>query len=106
MRYDEIGLSAIVATRHIAPWEPRVAVVIGQEAGQVTEPPSFSFAKAAATAAGLLLFLGLGLGASILVGVFSGPLWGIGTAVALGGGFYIWRAYEEGQYRKLYGVNA
>ena len=98
MRYDQMGLHTIVANRHIAPWEmdqgarPMV-VTTGQE------PPSII--QAVANVFGELILLGVGLVASLALFVFVSPLWGVVTAVALGSGYYLWRAYTEREYARL-----
>ena len=110
MRYDEIGLNSLLTThQRFVPglgtvWlaSPRTIQEMTQT-GQITllGPTEFNFARAAATAAGMLVFLVLGLGASILVGYYVGPLAGVATAAALGGGFYVLRQYQIDQYERL-----
>lgn len=123
MRFDEVGLNTMVETRHIPIWDrvPDPSYVgvpvrsgymwMGQEPPtpgmmepRLPDAPPFNFAKAAGTAAGILIFMGLGLAASLVVFFVQGPLWGIGTAIALGSGYYLWQGYSEAQYKKLYNV--
>ena len=120
MRLDETGLFTMVETRHIPIWDRvyNAAMPVrsgymwaGQEAPipaamepRLPDAPPFNFAKAAGTAAGILIFMGLGLAASIVVFLVKGPLWGIGTAIALGSGYYLWQGYSEAEYRRMYGV--
>ena len=112
MRYDEIGLNAILTTHQrfvpglgtvwLAP--PRtIQEMLRNRTGQITllGPTEFNFARAAATAAGMLVFLVLGVGASILVGYLAGPLAGVITAATLGGGFYIFRQIQINEYERL-----
>ena len=117
MRFDEAGLLTLTETRHIPIWD-RVPMPVrtgymwaGQEAPtpaaiepRLPDAPPFNFAKAAGTAAGILIFMGLGLAASIVVFLVKGPLWGIGTAIALGSGYYLWQGYSEAEYKRLYNV--
>lgn len=84
MRYDQIGLNAMngmMSARAL----PTRFVMMGQDG-------STFVANAAATAAGILVFLGVAAGAVALVYIFKGGLWALGTAVALGAGYYLWRA--------------
>ena len=60
--------------------------------------------QAVANAFGELILMGVGLVASLAVFVFVSPLWGIVTATALGSGYYLWRAYTEQEYKRLYNV--
>ena len=99
MRYDQMGLQTIVANRHVPPWETEPGV----RAALVTsgqEPPSVI--QAVANVFGELILLGVGLVASLAIFVFVSPLWGVVTAVALGSGYYLWRAYTEREYERLH----
>lgn len=89
MRYDEIGLSILANRRR----EGFVAVGQRHIGPQSEDPPGVI--QAVANAFGELIFMGVGLVASIAVFVFVSPLWGVVTAVALGGGYYLWRAYND-----------
>ena len=68
--------------------------VCGPRQAGVGADPNF-VATAAATAGGILVFLGLATGTVALVYLLKGGLWALGTAVALGGGFYLWRAFQD-----------
>ena len=133
MRLDESGLQTMVATRHIPIWD-RVFSATGRLpmpvrngyvwAGQESPSPrptepglaqartaslsrgtrESGIVQAVANAIGELVLLGVGLVASLAVFVFVSPLWGVVTAVALGSGYYLWRAYTEQEYKRLYNV--
>ena len=81
MRYDQLGLHVMISSAR-----PRY-MVVGQDTPFV--------ANAAAAAAGILVFLGLATGTVALVYLLKGGIWALGTAVALGGGFYLWRAFQD-----------
>lgn len=133
MRYDESGLQMMVATRHIPPWDRAFSatgrLLMPVRTGYVwagQEPPSprptepglvqarpaslsrgtreSGIVQAVANAFGELILMGVGLVASLAIFVFVSPLWGIVTATALGSGYYLWRAYTEQEYKRLYNV--
>lgn len=86
MRYDQMGLRVMVSSNLSGAFLPTSRyVVMGQDGVPF-------IANAAATAAGILVFLGVAAGAVALVYFLKGGLWALGTAVALGGGFFLWRA--------------
>ena len=95
-----MGLQSIVANRHVPPWERQrpTFITFGQE------PPSII--QAVANVFGELILLGVGLVASLAVFVFVSPLWGVVMAVALGSGYYLWRAYTEREYERLQSLSS
>jgi len=81
-----MGLRVMVSSNLSGAFLPRSQyVVMGQNGTPFV-------ANAAATAAGILVFLGVATGAVVLMYVLKGGLWALGTAVALGGGFFLWSA--------------
>lgn len=81
MRYDQMGLKVLILGNSAR--APRGYI------GATSDP---FVANAAATAAGIIVFLGVATGAVVLMYVLKGGLWALGTAVALGGGFFLWSA--------------
>lgn len=77
MRYDQLGLS-VLASGYPTKGRP-LYIMTGQE-----NDMSLWWRASA------LIFLGVAAGSVALVYLFKGGLWALGTAVALGGGLYLW----------------
>lgn len=87
MRYDQMGLRVMVSSNLSGAFLPQSQyVVMGQDRAFGA---TGTFIE---TAAGIFIFLGVATGAIALVWVLKGGLWALGTAVALTGGYYLWRA--------------
>lgn len=79
MRYDQLGLKVLSGYST----SPRPLYIMTGDEGDM---PLWQRASA-------LIFLGVAAGSVALVYLFKGGLWALGTAVALGGGIYLWQQF-------------